>query len=212
MKPAGRPSRRDDGKAAALAVLFDAAVALFHRLRATAGEVHGQGEPTAGRRGVLRDLSRLGPQTVPQMARRRPVSRQHIQLLVNGLVDTRHVVYCNRQPIPLHPTGRAGEFVAGVRFKAWKPPSSLHPTLPIDAPLVFDLLDTWSGRAIGGCTYHVAHPGGLSHADYPTNGLAAESRRFTRFTPFGHTPGPIEPPRAAPALELPLTLDLRRAP
>ena len=135
MKPAGRPSRRDDGKAAALAGLFDAAVALFHRLRATAGEVHGQGEPTAGRRGVLRDLSRLGPQTVPQMARRRPVSRQHIQLLVNGLVEdgfaetAENLGHRRSHLVRLTPEGRA--LVEGMLRREARVLAAAPLTLPV---------------------------------------------------------------------------------
>jgi uncharacterized protein (DUF2126 family)/transglutaminase-like putative cysteine protease len=137
-------------------------------------------------------------------------SLERVQVLVNGLVDTRHTVLVNGQSVPLHPTGRAGEYVAGVRYKAWKPPRSLHPTLPVNVPLVFDVYDRWSNRAIGGCTYFVSHPGGLSHAHYPTNGLEAESRRAARFQPWGHTPGSHTPPPASRSLEHPLTLDLRQ--
>jgi len=136
-------------------------------------------------------------------------SVERIQVLVNGLVDSRHVLLVNGNSVPLHPTGRSGEFVAGVRYKAWKPPSSLHPTLDVDAPLVFDIFDTWAQRAMGGCTYHVAHPGGLAYATYPKNGLEAESRRASRFQPFGHTPGKQMPVHTTRSLELPYTLDLR---
>ena len=136
-------------------------------------------------------------------------SVERIQVLANGLVDSRHTILVNGVWVPLHPTGRAGEFVAGVRYKAWKPPSSLHPTLDVDAPLVFDIFDLWSNRAVGGCTYFVSHPGGLVYDTYPKNGLEAESRRMSRFQPFGHTPGIQVPPRASRSLDLPFTLDLR---
>jgi uncharacterized protein (DUF2126 family) len=138
-------------------------------------------------------------------------SAERMQLLVQGLTDTRHVVLCNQVEVPLCPTGRNGEYVAGVRFKAWKQPSSLHPTLDVDAPLVFDIFDSWAGRAVGGCTYYVAHPGGRSYDVYPRNGLEAESRRMARFTPWGHSPGDFTAQRARQSLELPVTLDLRRA-
>jgi uncharacterized protein (DUF2126 family) len=112
--------------------------------------------------------------------------------------------------VPLHPTGRQGERVAGVRFRAGQPPRCLHPTIGVDGPLRFDLVDTWSGRAVAGCTYHVAHPGGRSFETLPVNAQEAESRRRARFEPFGHTPGPTRLVPEAPDPELPMTLDLRR--
>ncbi len=114
--------------------------------------------------------------------------------------------------MPLHPTGTPGEFVAGVRYRAWQPPSALHPTIGVHAPLVFDLIDSWNGRAIAGCTYHVSHPGGRSHERLPTNALEAEGRRIARFFPFGHTPGAQEAPPEERNPDFPLTLDLRRPP
>ncbi|MBX9789617.1 MAG: transglutaminase family protein [Pirellulales bacterium] len=137
-------------------------------------------------------------------------SVERLQVKVRGLIDTRHVVTCNGRRVPLHPTGTVGEFVAGVRYRAWCPPSCLHPTIGIDAPLVFDIYDTWNERSIGGCQYHVSHPGGLAYEVLPVNSREAESRRYNRFIRFGHTPGrqPVvaEPRRG----EFPLTLDLRQ--
>jgi uncharacterized protein (DUF2126 family) len=137
-------------------------------------------------------------------------SVERLQVKVRGLTNPRHVVACNGRRVPLHPTGVQGEFVAGVRFRAWQPPNCLHPTIGVHAPLVFDVIDTWNDRAIGGCTWHVAHPGGLSFETFPVNAFAAESRRVARFFPFGHTGGR----QVAPPLEenrgYPLTLDLRR--
>ena len=104
-----------------------------------------------------------------------------------------------------------GEFVAGVRYRAWQPPSCLHPTIGVHAPLVFDIFDTWSHRAIGGCTWHVSHPGGLAFETFPVNAYEAESRRGTRFQAMGHTPNQHPIAQAELQPEFPLTLDLRRA-
>ena len=139
-------------------------------------------------------------------------SVERMQLLVRGLTDGRHVVACNGRMLPLHPTGIPGEYVAGVRFRAWSPWSALHPTIKVHAPLTFDLVDTWSGRAIGGCTYHVTHPGGRSETHSPVNANAAEARRFARFWAHGHTPGPMKVPKESLNPSFPMTLDLRWQP
>jgi uncharacterized protein (DUF2126 family) len=137
-------------------------------------------------------------------------SVERLQVKVNGMVDSRHILTCNGHTVPLHPTGTNGEYVAGVRYRAWCPPSALHPTIPVHTPLVFDLVDTWSGRAIGGCTHHVAHPGGRSHDTFPVNAYEAEGRRVARFFPFGHTPGSVTTLPSHRDPEFPFTLDLRR--
>jgi uncharacterized protein (DUF2126 family) len=143
-------------------------------------------------------------------------STERIEVHVDGVTDDRYVVTCNDVPVPLHSTGTHGEYLAGVRFKAWAPPSARHPTVPIHTPLVFDVVDLWNHRAIGGCTFYSSHPGGLAYETFPLNANEAEARRSSRFTPFGHTPGAIDAtrlatidaPRREP--EYPWTLDLRR--
>ena len=114
--------------------------------------------------------------------------------------------------MPLQKTETGGTSVAAVRFKAWQPAQALHPVIPVHAPLTFDVFDTWSGRAITGCTYHVAHPGGRSYDTFPVNGNEAEARRLARFEPMGHTAGAYLPPEERPHPAFPMTLDLRRAP
>ncbi|WP_114374092.1 transglutaminase family protein [Elioraea thermophila] len=137
-------------------------------------------------------------------------SVERVQAKVSGWVEERFVLVCNGVAVPLSPTGTEGEFVAGVRFKAWQPPSALHPTIGAQVPLVFDVYDSWSGRSLGGCTYHVAHPGGRAYETFPVNANEAEARRRSRFFPFGHTPGPMPSPRHGISREHPRTVDLRR--
>lgn len=137
-------------------------------------------------------------------------STERVQVTLSGFVEERYVLACNGHAVPLTATERAGEYVGAVRFKAWNPPSALHPTVGVQSPLVFDLYDRWTGRSLGGLTHHVVHPGGRSYEDLPVNANSAEARRRSRFMPFGHTPGPMPEPRLDVAPEAPRTLDLRR--
>ncbi len=135
---------------------------------------------------------------------------ERIEVHVKGLVGDRHALACNGRRLPLQPTGTAGEYVAAVRYRAWTAPSSLHPTIAAHVPLVFDLVDTWMNRSLGGCQYHVAHPGGINYTTFPVNAYEAEARRLARFFRTGHTPGTLILPAASVNPDFPHTLDLRR--
>jgi uncharacterized protein (DUF2126 family) len=130
------------------------------------------------------------------------------------MTESRYAVSCNGRRVPLRNTGKRGEYVGGVRYRAWQPPSALHPNIRVHAPLVFDIIDLWNDHSIGGCTYYVSHPGGRNYDTFPVNAYEAEAHRVGRFWDFGHTPGTIKSELILAdkgnTAEYPYTLDLRR--
>ena len=139
-------------------------------------------------------------------------SVERLQVKLTTLHQDRYRVMANRRPVPLTRTRTSGSAVGAVRYKAWQPPEALHPVLPVNAPVNFDIYDDWTGRAIGGCVYHVAHPGGRNYDTFPVNGNEAEARRLARFESHGHSTAAYRPEPEHPHPEFPHTLDLRRKP
>ena len=137
-------------------------------------------------------------------------SVERMQVKIDGFVDERYLLTCNGRVLPFHSTGINGQYVAGVRYRAWQPPNCLHPTIPVDEPLTFDLYDTWLGRSVDGCRYHVGHPGGLNPETFPVNSFEAQGRRASRFSRVSHQGGSFQPQREPVNPGFPMTLDLRR--
>ncbi|MCV7149039.1 DUF2126 domain-containing protein [Mycobacterium riyadhense] len=144
-------------------------------------------------RGAIEPWHTLGEEaTATGTARYVDSSVERIQVRVIGADRHRYVVTCNGYPVPLLATDNPDIHVGGVRFKAWQPPSALHPTISADGPLQFELIDLTAGTSRGGCTYHVAHPGGRAYDEPPINAVEAESRRARRFEATGFTPGKLD--------------------
>ncbi len=164
-------------------------------------------------RGALEPWHVLGEEvTAGGQARYVDSSIERMQVRVHGFVEERYKVACNGVELPMRMTGTNGEAVAGVRYRAWQPPSCLHPTIGVHSPLHVDVYDSWTGRCVAGCTYHVVHPGGRADEVRPINAVAAESRRLARFEPRGHLAGPFPLREVPPHPHFPHTLDLRRVP
>ena len=162
-------------------------------------------------RAAIEPWNVLGEEVAASTSRFVDSSVERLQVRLDGVAESRYAVTCNGFPVPVQPTDTPGTYVGAVRYRAWQPPSSLHPTIGVHTPLVFDIVDRWSSRSIGGCTYHVVHPGGVAYERIPVNAKDAEARRASRFEPTGHTPGRIELADIRREGEYPRTLDLRRA-
>jgi uncharacterized protein (DUF2126 family) len=163
-------------------------------------------------RGGLEPWPVLGEESMPAgQTRYVDSSLERLQVEARGFLEERYRIICNGYEVPMAPTGTNGHFVGGIRYRAWQPPSCLHPTIGIHSPLHLDIYDTWTQRSLAGATYHVVHPGGRSSDVRPINAAAAESRRLARFERQGHRPGPARMVRLTPHPHFPHTLDLRRA-
>jgi uncharacterized protein (DUF2126 family)/transglutaminase-like putative cysteine protease len=136
-------------------------------------------------------------------------SMERLQVTLRGLTAGRHIALVNGRRVPLTPIA-TDTAIAGVRYRAWRAPHALHPSIAPHVPLTCEIYDTYRSRSLGGCTYHVAHPGGRNYTTFPINAYEAEGRRLARFEPFGFTPGTFVPPASSAHPDFPYTLDLRR--
>ena len=142
-------------------------------------------------------------------------ANERAQVRVTGLAPGRYVLACNGRRVPMQPGGAHDELIAGVRYKTANPQATLHPTTPVLTALVFDLIDTWSGRAVGGCTYVIPPRPGVGGPVAISPGVAegegsgrrpevrAAAPRFVpprgvpgRFLPHGSALGPMTHPPA----------------
>ena len=169
-------------------------------------------------RGAIEPWNTLGEESTGSgTARYVDSSVERLQIRTIGADRQRHVIVCNGHPVPMLATDNPDVLVGGIRYRAWQPPSALHPTITVDTPLRFELLDIATGTSRGGCTYHVSHPGGRAYDTPPVNAVEAESRRGRRFEATGFTPGRIDvadirekQARQSTDIGAPGILDLRR--
>ncbi len=174
------------------------------------GTIHSKGVELE-LRGALEPWHVLGEEmSATGTARYVDSSIERLQVKVTGYIEGKHTITCNGHRVPMRPTDKRGEYVAGIRFKAWQPPSGLHPMIPLQSPVVIDIIDTLNQRAIGGCTYHVEHPGGNNPETFPINANEAEARRVARFWSHGHSHGTVPTDIKDYTSEYSYTLDLRR--
>jgi uncharacterized protein (DUF2126 family) len=137
-------------------------------------------------------------------------SMERMQVKLSGFAtESRYVVACNERRVPLQPTGEPGVALAGVRFRARRLSASLHPTVPIHAPLVFHLIDRLRGYSIGQCTYHVGPPDGQQYSARPADAAEAEGRRMERFQVAAPSLLSMATPEEEANSLFPMTLDLR---
>jgi uncharacterized protein (DUF2126 family) len=137
-------------------------------------------------------------------------SFERIQVNVSGFTtEFRYVITCNGRRVPLYSTGETGVSVAGVRYRARQLSAVLHPTIPVHAPLIFDIIDRWKGHSIARCAYHVGSADGRAYTARPVNATEAEDRRRKRFQISGPPPGLMAAPEEETNPIFPMTLDLR---
>jgi uncharacterized protein (DUF2126 family)/transglutaminase-like putative cysteine protease len=168
-------------------------------------------EMTLELRAAIEPWHVLGEEQAGATARYVDSSLERLQVRVDGLTEPRYAITCNGFEVPLLATDALGTYVGAVRYRAWQPASALHPTIAVHTPLTFDVIDRWSERSVGGCRYHVSHPGGLAYERLPASSKEAEARRASRFETTGHSPGPVQVTEVRRTGEYPRTLDLRRA-
>ncbi len=169
-------------------------------------------------RAALEPWPVLGDRSSAGTARPVDNSMERIQVRLIGAIGEppqadrlaqRYQVLCNGVPIPLRSTGRVGEYVAGVRYRARPADPSNSPVFSPQVPLTFEVLDTWQRLHLGGAQYHLSSPTGKTYEDLPTSPTEAQARVAERFIPFEGGPWRDKRPPLAIHPDSPHTLDLR---